>query len=126
MAEERGLEPHGVTRDPISNRSSYPALVLFQVVSSGGLEPPISTFAGWRLIHLDYEEVCADKSSNYLPVSLSHPLLLYGAPRRNQTYLILLVKQAPIQSACGAYMEPPVRIALTISTLPRSCPAHWA
>lgn len=29
MAEEGGLEPHGVTRDPISNRSSYPALVLF-------------------------------------------------------------------------------------------------
>ena len=27
------------------------------MVSLGGLEPPISTFAGWRLFHLDHREL---------------------------------------------------------------------
>lgn len=33
VAEEGGLEPQGVTLNPISNRFSYPALVLFHSLS---------------------------------------------------------------------------------------------
>lgn len=58
------------------------------MVSLGGVEPPISTFAGWRLFHLDYREV----------------FLAHGAPGRNQTCLGLLVKEVARHLPSGAYI----------------------
>ena len=63
------------------------------MVSQEGLEPPISSFAGRRLFHLDHWE-------------------LFGAPGRNQTCFVLRVKEVARHLPSGAYlMEPPNGLA---------------